>query len=210
MPEMKLSLGEILKEVVIAGAVVGIAEGLKDGAKKGAEEIGKKTTERIAKKFEEHRDELLTFLRGIKAENLLRRWRERQTCQKRSYDDRKPYIAGDEAHFQEALTKLYTNLSEPNEKNVRRQIFRWLDKMPDEEFDTILEILRYDNTIQWLERSWGWVQEVGKDTFNFLYSTKPESPGAYQKFNAFLEEKLGPATETTRTFRENRIKRRYR
>jgi len=112
--------------------------------------------------------------------------------------------------FQEALTKLYMHLAEPTEKEARKQIFKWLDRMSDEEFNVVVEMLRYDNVIQWLKRSWAWLEEAGKNIFKFLYSTDPQKLGLLQKADGFLNERLEPAVNRIRAFRESRVGRRYR
>jgi len=173
------NFGEILREIVIAGAMAGIMDGLKNGLKDG----GKKASERIIKKFEESRAELLAFIRSLAAidkkasETLIQRQRVRQLCEKRSYPPYEQYQPGDEDRYVELLTKLYRVLDEPEEKEMRKEIFKWLGRLSDEDFDATLEFLHHDVFIQWLKKSWGWVKEIwGK-----LYSTDLQNPGLYQK-----------------------------
>ncbi len=208
---INLNLGEIIKEVGIAGAMAALIEGLKEGAKNGGKKVGEKAVEKIAKKFEEYRDEFLAFVRSLAShgiegraafDNLQRRWKARQLCQPRTYSTNEPYKPGDEDIFVDRLTKLYISLNEPQERDTRIEVFKWLGCMPDEEFDVFLELLNHDFIIQWIRRSWMWLKEVwGK-----FYSTDPQVPGLYQQLDKKLNQKLAPVNKRVKKARNQLAK----
>lgn len=185
----KFNLGEIFKEVVIAGVIAGLVDGFKVGARKEGEIVA----EKIVKKFEEHRAEMLAFLRGLAAsdkeasEKLFERQRIRSLCQKKFYSEER-YKPGDEDLYVELLTKLYMALNEPSEKEIRVEVFKWLGHLSDEDFDLTIEFLKHDVFIQWLRRFWGGFKTISKEFYSALkkikdklYSTDPQVPGLYQK-----------------------------
>jgi len=169
----KTTWREMLKEVIVSGVIAGGLDALKNGAKKA----GDATVEKIISRMDERRGEMLAFIRGLAArdplasENLIRRQRERQFCHPRSYGAREPYLAGDEDRFVTLLTKLYIALEQPDEKIVRREIFVWLGRLSDEDFDATIEFLHHDIFIQWLKRSWGWIKNVGSKVSSRISST---------------------------------------
>ena len=181
---INLNFTEILKEMGIAGVMVGIMDAIKEALKDGAKKAGEVATDKILKKFEERRDEMLAFIRGLSAidpyasATLLRRHEERNFCQKRSYSD-ECYKPGDENEFVELLTKLYVALDEPDERNIRIQVFKWLGNIPDKEFDARLEFLKHDVVLQWLKKFLGYA----KQAINKFYSTNVENLGLYQELD---------------------------
>lgn len=185
---------EIGKEIVISGVIAGLIDFLRDL-------FGKKIPKTIEKKFEESRDEMLTFIRGLDdrkaSKNLLDRWQARELCQPRSYGKKEPYKHGDEIRFTERLTKLYKSLDEPQEKWQRVEMFKWFGRMADEEFDLFLEFLNHDLVMQWLKRSWLWVKEI----WNKLYSSDPQNPGLCQKALTEVDASAGKAIPHVRNFR---------
>lgn len=185
----KFNLGEIFKEVVIAGVIAGLVDGFKVGARKEGEIVA----EKIVKKFEEHRAEMFAFLRSLAAKDeeaskkLFERQRIRKLCQNKSYSDEK-YKPGDEDLYVELLTKLFMALNEPSEQNTRREIFKWLGHLSDEDFDLTLEFLRHDVFVQWIRRFWGGFKAVSNEFYSALkkikaklYSSDPNAPGLHQR-----------------------------
>ncbi len=161
------SLGEILKETGIAAVVATALDALKNGAKKSVEEAGAVATKRIAKKLnEEHRKEFFAFLRALAAEdltaseNLFRHWRDRQHSQPRTYGLKEPYKDGDEAKFEDLLGGLYVALSDEDEVETRREVFKWLGHLEDPEFDETLPLLDHDIVIQWLKKTGAGIRQA--------------------------------------------------
>ncbi len=194
---------EILKEIVVTGVIAGGLDALRNGAKK----TGDVVVDKIISKMEERRGEMLAFIRGLaqrdsqSSKNLLERQRVRQFCQPRSYgEDKKPYVPGDEDHFVTLLTKLYIALDEPHEKKIRTEVFVWLGRLSDEDFDATIEFLHHDVFIQWLKRSWGWVKNIGSK----LSSDDKQNPGFYQR----TDQKANGLADQLRQFSVN-IRARY-
>lgn len=179
---------EIAKEV-------GIALGLDIMFKKFYEKGADKASEAVIKKItEEHRAELLSFIRHLgvqydkeSSENLLRRQRLRQTCSPIPYNPTLRYQHGSEDSYVNLLTKLYIALNDSDkERNDRIEIFKWLGRLNEQDFDATLEFLNHDAFIQWMKRSWGWIKEA----FRILYSMDPASPGLYQKIDVKIEPEI--------------------
>lgn len=151
-----MKIKELIKDlgmdVGISGTVATVLDTLKNG-------VHKKLTQ-------EHRAEMLAFVRSLAAidpqasENLLRRQRERQTWQPRSYDAKNPYVPGDENLLVELLTKLYKALDEPEKRETRKQTFKWLGRLDDEKFDATLEFLNHDVLKQWSKRLGLWFKKI--------------------------------------------------
>jgi len=185
---------EIVKEILISGVIAGLIDLLRDV-------FGKKIPKRIEKKFEECRDEMMTFIQGLDdrkaSKNLWERWKARELCKPRSYGQKEPYEPGDEIDFAERLTKLYRSLDEPQEQYQRIEMFKWLGRMEDEEFDLFLEFLNHDVISQALKKSWVRVKEIwGK-----VYSAGPRNIGLYQKALIGLNVSAGNAAPHVREFR---------
>lgn len=176
-------------DIVISAVVAGLLDFMRNGIKKG----GEVATEKITKKLEEHRAEMLAFIRGLAAEDkeasekFFERQKIRNQCKKKSYSEEK-YKPGDEDLYVELLTKLYIALNEPQEQEIRKEIFKWLGHLSDEDFDLTLEFLKHDVFIQWIRRFWGGFKVVSNEFYSALkkikdklYSTNPQVPGLYQK-----------------------------
>lgn len=166
-----LRIGEILKEMGIAGAMAALLDAAKNGVQKMAPIVGEKVADvagkKISKKLdEEYRGEMLAFLRklaaydAIASENLLRRQQDRQFCHKHSYDENN-YQPGEEDRYIELLRKLYKSLDQPEEENLRMQTFIWLGRMSDKKFDATQEILHNDVFLQYLQKFKIWFKETG-------------------------------------------------
>jgi len=201
MVELNAKAKEIGKEILISGIMAGLIDLLRDV-------LGKKIPERIGKKFEEYRDEMMTFIQGLDdrkaSKNLWSRWKVRELCQPRSYGKKEPYKHGDEINFVERLTRLYKSLDEPQEHWQRVEVFKWLGRMEDEEFDLFLEFLNHDLIMQWFKRSW----LLLKEAWGKIYSTDPQNIGIYQKAlvkigNSFtqIDTAAGQAAPHVRNFR---------
>lgn len=181
---MKLNLGELLKEMGIAGLVAGIMDTARDAVKDGVKKVGDATITKITKEMEEeYRDRLFAFIRSLAtidpyaSAQLIRRHEDRQYCRPRRYGSHDPYVYGDENKFVKLLSKLYIGLDEPDEQNARVQIFIWLGHLSNKEFDSRLEFLNHDVVVQYIKRALG----VVKGTINQLYSTDRQHPGLYQQ-----------------------------
>lgn len=154
--EMKKEWKYILSDFLVAGVVASLLDALKNGAKKA----GDKAVEKIISKMDERRGEMLAFIRGLVArdkeasETLIKRQHDRQFCRQRSYGEKKQYLPGDEDTYVTLLTKLYIALDESDEEIARQEIFVWLGRISDEDFDATIEFLHHDIFVQWLKRSW--------------------------------------------------------
>ena len=168
---------EIVKEVGVATGVNVVMEKMKQ--KTGevvAEEVRKKLTD-------EHRAELLSYLRGLSvyseraSKNFLRRQAERQMQMPRSYGNHEKYKPGDEDRYVTLLAKLYLALDDEHEKSARIQTFKWLGEMGDEEFDNALEMLHNDVILQYFKKAL-WIIQLGWSKF---YCADPDNPGIWQR-----------------------------
>lgn len=145
---------ELLKEIGVAFGMDVLFDKLK---KEGAPVVVDKMKKKIT---DEHRAEMLTFIRELAArdplasETLLRRHRDRQEEKEISYLPGKRYLAGSEDTYVTLLTKLHTALSDSDgEKESRFEMFKWLGRMNDQEFDATLEFLNHDVVMQYIRKT---------------------------------------------------------
>lgn len=147
-------LTELIKEIGVAfGMDVLFDKIRKEGAPVIADKMKKKITD-------ERRAEMLTFIRELAArdpfasETLLRRQRDRQEEKEISYLPGKKYLAGSEDMYVTLLTKLHAALDDSNdEKESRFEMFKWLGRMNDQEFDATLEFLNHDIVMQYIRKA---------------------------------------------------------
>jgi len=170
---------ELLKEIGVVAVFDAVKERLKTEA--GREVVGQ-VLEKVKKSLEESRAELMAFVIKLGVEeptaskNLKQRQEDRQLLRPRNYGKYEPYKYGDETKYVNLLTKLYKALDEPEEEEERKEVFKFLGHMPDEEFDTFLEFLNHDIVIQWIKMSWVWVKEIWQ--------------AAYPKGRDFLKKRI--------------------
>src|SRR3989344_4894883 len=129
-----------------------------------------KRMEEIQKKASEKRAELLAYIRGIAtasrdeiaSENLFNRHEDRLKCRPRRYWDHRRYKPLDENLFVVLLIELKEALWEENERQVCLEMFVWLGRMSDEEFDIKLEFLNHDQFAQILKRVWVEIRDAAE------------------------------------------------
>lgn len=145
---------ELLKEIGVAFGMDVLFDKLK---KEGAPIVVDKVKKKIS---DEHRAEMLTFIRELAArdplasETLLRRHRDRQEEKEISYLPEKRYLAGSEDMYVTLLTKLHTALGDSGgEKESRFEMFKWLGRVSDQEFDATLEFLHHDVVLQYIRKA---------------------------------------------------------
>jgi len=164
-------IAEIAKEVGIAlGMDVIFDKFKKEGVAVAADKIKKKLTD-------EHRAELLAFIRKIAAydtlasEALLRRQRDRQQELPKPYRTTDKYPPCSEDLYVTLLAKLYMALGDSaEEEEARIEVFCWLGRMNDKDFDSTLEFLHHDVVMQYIHKIKGvanMLPEI-KDFLNYL------------------------------------------
>jgi hypothetical protein len=145
------------------------------GVEKGTEIV----TERLRKRFEEHRDEmwshvLITLAHDrdpVASENLKRRQRERNRHGVRTYGDTKPYEYGDEDYMVKTLSDLWESLGEEHEYELRLDVFEYLGMMDDEHFDDTLDAFNNDGLKQYFIKSLLLVHRAGTEVHQLLVTS---------------------------------------
>ena len=170
------AVAELFRELFISGFMASLihvfVNQFKGQVRHTGETAGKSMAQAAEKSHEEHRSELLNFLRNrltgvdqLAAQNIEKYLEARRHA---------PYKPGSENIAVAVLVDLYMHLNESTEEQDRIEIFRTLGRGTQEQFDQAIDFLNNDVAWQWfltllntLGEGSVWTKEQIKDLINW-------------------------------------------